>query len=154
MFPQFADCILQGFRRFYDIVVPPEVFVPVLIHQVVEYLLPFEGILVGDAGYGGIMFAGTLLAGIIDKKIKKVALCGGSDSSLISAAKDSGAQIFITGDLKYHDFLCEDGFMVMDIGHFESETGVLELLRSILLKNLVTFAVRISENNNNLIYYY
>jgi hypothetical protein len=42
----------------------------------------------------------------------------------------------------------------MDIGHFESETGVLELLRSILLKNLVTFAVRISENNNNLIYYY
>ena len=50
MFPQFADCILQGFRRFYDIVVPPEVFVPVLIHQVVEYLLPFEGVLVGDAG--------------------------------------------------------------------------------------------------------
>lgn len=90
----------------------------------------------------------------IDKKIKKVALCGGSGSSLISAAKDSGAQIFITGDLKYHDFLCEDGFMIMDIGHFESETGVLELLRSILLKNLVTFAVRISENNNNLIYYY
>jgi len=90
----------------------------------------------------------------IEKKIKKVALCGGSGSSLISAAKDSGAQIFITGDLKYHNFLCEDGFMVMDIGHFESETGVLELLRSILLKNLVTFAVRISENNNNLIYYY
>jgi len=90
----------------------------------------------------------------LDKKIKKVALCGGSGSSLISAAKDSGAQIFITGDLKYHNFLCEDGFMVMDIGHFESETGVLELLRSILLKNLVTFAVRISENNNNLIYYY
>ena len=89
-----------------------------------------------------------------DKKIKKIALCGGSGASLISAAKDSGAQILITGDLKYHDFSCEDGFMVMDIGHFESETGVLELLRSILSKNLVTFTVRISENNNNLIYYY
>lgn len=89
-----------------------------------------------------------------DKKIKKIAVCGGSGASLISAAKDSGAQLFITGDLKYHDFLCEEGFMVMDIGHFESETGVLELLREILSKKLVTFAVRIAENNNNLIYYY
>ena len=60
----------------------------------------------------------------------------------------------MTGDISYHTFLCEDGFMVMDIGHFESENEVLTLLKDILSKKLPTFEVRISDNNNNLIYYH
>jgi len=90
----------------------------------------------------------------VEGQISRVALCGGSGSSLISAAMKSGAQLLVTGDISYHRFLCEEGFMVMDIGHFESEREVLDLLKDVLLKKLVNFEVRISDNNNNLIYYY
>ena len=90
----------------------------------------------------------------IENKIERVALCGGSGGSLIDIARAAGAQVLVTGDLSYHKFLCEDGFMVMDIGHFESENEVLVLLKDILSKKIPNFEVRISDNNNNLIYYH
>lgn len=90
----------------------------------------------------------------IEEPVKRVALCGGSGGSLVDRAIKAGAQVLITGDISYHKFLCEDGFMVMDIGHFESENEVLTLLKDILSKKLPTFEVRISDNNNNLIYYH
>ena len=90
----------------------------------------------------------------INNKISRVALCGGSGASLIPAARACGAQIFITGDISYHNFFCEDEFMVMDIGHYESEIDVLELLMSVILKKIPNFAVHISERNNNPIYYH
>jgi len=90
----------------------------------------------------------------IDGKISRIALCGGSGSSLIENAREAGAQLFITGDLSYHYFFCEKGFMIMDIGHYESEYGLLELLKSVLTKKISTFAVRIAEKNTNPIHYY
>lgn len=90
----------------------------------------------------------------LECKIKKVALCGGSGSSLIDKAMERGAQVFITGDVSYHGFFCEKGFMIMDIGHYESEVGLLDLLKSILTKKISTFAVRIAEKNINPIHYY
>lgn len=89
-----------------------------------------------------------------ENKISRVALCGGSGVSLIPAARASGAQIFITGDVSYHNYFCEDEFMIMDIGHYESEIDVLELLMSVILKKIPNFAVHISERNNNPIYYH
>ncbi len=89
-----------------------------------------------------------------DMIIKRVALCGGSGGSLIERARLSGADVFISGDISYHNFLCEDGFMVMDIGHYESEIDVLNLLMSVILKKIPNFAVHISEKNNNPIYYH
>ncbi len=91
---------------------------------------------------------------LLDRPVKRVALCGGSGASLIESARSKGAQVYITGDISYHNFFCEDGFMLMDIGHFESESGVLEVMAAILRKKLPTFAVRKSDNNNNPIYYY
>ena len=91
---------------------------------------------------------------LIDGLIQKVALCGGSGGSLIETSVAAGAQVLITGDLSYHKFLCEDGFMVIDTGHFESETEVLTLIKDILSKKIPNFEVRISDNNNNLIYYH
>ncbi len=85
--------------------------------------------------------------------IKRVAVCGGSGGSLIQEAMRSGASVYITGDISYHNFFCEDGFMIIDIGHYESEVDVLELLMSVILKKIPTFAVRIGRNNNNPIYY-
>ena len=88
----------------------------------------------------------------LEGKISRVALCGGNGSSLIEEAMQSGAQVYISGDISYHNFFCEDGFMVIDIGHYESEIGVLELLSDILSKKLPNFAAHISEGINPVYY--
>jgi len=87
-------------------------------------------------------------------KIKKVAICGGSGSFLINDAIAAGADIFLCGDLKYHDFqLASDNFIIADIGHYESEQFTIELLYNILIKNFPKFALRISEINTNPVNY-
>jgi len=90
----------------------------------------------------------------IKQPITKVALCGGSGSSLISSAIKSGAQVYISGDISYHNFFCEKEFMIMDIGHYESEIEVLDLMMNIILKKIPNFVVRKSKINNNPIYYH
>lgn len=86
--------------------------------------------------------------------VRKVAICAGSGASFISAAHKGGADAFISGDISYHHFFCEEGFMVMDIGHYQSEIEIVDTLFSILRKKLPTFAVFTTSNNNNPIYYY
>lgn len=51
--------------------------------------------------------------------ISRVAMCGGSGGSLIGAACRSGAQLYVSGDISYHNFFTPEGFMIMDIGHYE-----------------------------------
>ena len=54
--------------------------------------------------------------------VRKVALCGGSGGSLLKAAIASGADVYLCGDLKYHDFMSYGSdILLADIGHFESE---------------------------------
>ena len=90
-----------------------------------------------------------------DELISRVAMCGGSGGSLIGAAKASGAQLYISGDISYHNFFTSDGFMIMDIGHYESEIEIVNILFSLIKKNFPTFAVRITQNiNSNPIYYF
>ena len=90
----------------------------------------------------------------LGKKIKKVAVCGGSGSFLISDAIASGADIFITSDVKYHQYFDADNkIIIADIGHYESEQFIKELLLSILKKNFPNFAARISEVNTNSVNY-
>jgi dinuclear metal center YbgI/SA1388 family protein len=88
------------------------------------------------------------------KKIKKVAVCGGSGSFLIKDAIRSGADIFLTGDIKYHEFFDADGKIVIaDIGHYESEQFAKDLIYSVLIKKFSNFAVLISEVNTNIVNY-
>lgn len=89
-----------------------------------------------------------------EEKVSRVAVCGGSGRSLIADAMREGAQAYITGDITYHEFYCEKGFMIMDIGHYSSEYDVVGLFANILCKNFPNFAVSISRKNNNPIYYY
>ena len=90
-----------------------------------------------------------------DGLISRVAMCGGSGSSLIGAARRSGAQLYISGDISYHNFFAPEGFMIMDIGHYESEIEIVNILFSLIKKNFPTFAVRITQNiNSNPIYYF
>jgi dinuclear metal center YbgI/SA1388 family protein len=88
------------------------------------------------------------------KKITKVALCGGSGSFLLQNAIAAGADVFITGDVKYHEFFEADNkIIIADVGHYESEQYTKELLMNIIKKNYSTFAVRFSEINTNPIGY-
>lgn len=87
--------------------------------------------------------------------IKTVALCGGSGSFLLSSAMANKADVYITGDMKYHEFFDgENQCTVIDIGHYESEKYTIELLDSILSKKFSTFAIRKTGNNTNPIEYY
>jgi dinuclear metal center YbgI/SA1388 family protein len=92
---------------------------------------------------------------ITKKEIKKVAFCGGSGSFLLGAAKAKQADIFITGDYKYHDFFDAEGnIIIADIGHYESEQFTPYLLHGILKKNFVNFAFHLSKVNTNPINYF
>ena len=87
-------------------------------------------------------------------EVKRVAVCGGAGSFLIGDAKSCGADIFLTGDLKYHDFQAAGGEIVLaDIGHFESERFVKELFYRVISEKFSTFACRISECDKGYIYY-
>ena len=91
----------------------------------------------------------------IDGPVTRIAMCGGSGGSLIGAAQKAGAQLYITGDVSYHNFFTQNDFMIMDIGHYESEIDIVEILFSLIKKNFPTFAVRITQNiNSNPIYYF
>ncbi len=86
----------------------------------------------------------------LNKKHKKIAVCGGSGASLIMEAINSGAGIYLTGDIKYHDyFLAENNIILADIGHFESEQFTKEIFYDIIMKKNPNFAVRFSKTNTN-----
>ena len=89
----------------------------------------------------------------LEQKIKRVALCGGSGKSLIDASIANGAQAYITGDIPYHEFFCRDNYMILDIGHYESEIDFVENIITILKKKISNFAIHNTTKNNNPIYY-
>jgi dinuclear metal center YbgI/SA1388 family protein len=89
------------------------------------------------------------------KKIEKVAICGGSGSFLLKEAIGAGADIFITGDFKYHQFFDAEGkIIIADIGHYESEQYTVELFADILKKKFPNFAVLLSNLNTNPVKYF
>ncbi|HTN07485.1 Nif3-like dinuclear metal center hexameric protein [Agriterribacter sp.] len=89
------------------------------------------------------------------RAIQKIALCGGAGSFLISNALHANVDIFISADIKYHEFFDADSRMVIaDIGHFESEQYTVDLLHDILLEKFPTFAVLKTAVNTNPVFYY
>lgn len=91
---------------------------------------------------------------LLNTSIHKVAVLGGSGSFAIEAAKSSGAQAFITSDLKYHDFYKAEGKLLLaDIGHYESEHHIKNILVAYLKKKITSFAVVLSTINTNPVKY-
>ncbi len=89
------------------------------------------------------------------KQVRKVALCGGAGSFLISSALRSGADVYITADMKYHEFFDANGRMLIaDIGHYESEQFTIDLLQEILEQKFPTFAVLKTGVTTNPVYYF
>lgn len=91
---------------------------------------------------------------IDDVMVKNVAMCGGSGSSLIEDARAQGAQLYLCGDISYHHFFTPDGFILADIGHFESEVDIVGILCELLRKNFPNFAVRASARETNPVNYF
>lgn len=92
---------------------------------------------------------------LLDKPVKKIALCGGAGSFLIPAALAAGADIYITAEMKYHEFFDADGRMVIaDIGHFESEQFTVDLLAEILEQKFPNFAVLKTKVQTNPVRYF
>ena len=91
---------------------------------------------------------------LLDTPIQKVAVLGGSGSFAINAAKAAGADAFITSDLKYHDFFsAENTLLLADIGHYESEQHIKNILVAHLKKKITNFAVLLSKTNTNPVKY-
>ena len=92
---------------------------------------------------------------LVKNQIKRVAICGGSGSFLLSNAICEKADIFITADFKYHEFFDgENDIIIADIGHFESEQFTKDLIYDLLSKKFSKFAVRLSKVNTNPINYF
>lgn len=82
--------------------------------------------------------------------IEWVALCGGSGSFLIGAARAARAQALVTADVTYHKFFDAEGeLLLVDVGHYESERFTPELLAAYLTQKFPTFASRISGVETN-----
>ena len=91
---------------------------------------------------------------LLGKKIKKVAVCGGSGSFLLAKAIAADADVFITADFKYHEFFDAEGkIIIADVGHFESEQFTQELLFDVLTEKFPNFALHLTEKNTNPINY-
>ena len=91
---------------------------------------------------------------ILDKNIKRVALCGGAGSFLIPKAISLGADIFLTGEIKYHDYFGNnDRIILAELGHYESEQYTKDIFCDIITKKFPTFAVHYTKVETNPINY-
>ena len=91
---------------------------------------------------------------LLGKPLKRVALCGGAGSFLISKALAAGADAYITADIKYHEFFdANNQMLIADIGHYESEQFTINLLQEILEQKFPTFAVLKTTVKTNPVYY-
>jgi dinuclear metal center YbgI/SA1388 family protein len=91
---------------------------------------------------------------LLGKQIKKVAVCGGAGSFLIPVALSNRADVYITSDIKYHEFFDAEDMLLIDIGHYESEQFTIDLLYDILKEKYPNFAVRKTEVNTNPVNYF
>jgi putative NIF3 family GTP cyclohydrolase 1 type 2 len=88
------------------------------------------------------------------KKITKAAVCGGSGGNFINAAIAGNADVYITSEIKYHDFLSIDGkILLVDAGHYETEKFSSEIICDLIIKKFPKFAIRFSKTNLNPINY-
>lgn len=87
--------------------------------------------------------------------VKKVAVCGGAGSFLISNAVAAGADFYITADMKYHEFFdANDRLVIADVGHYESEQYTTDLIAGFLREKFPTFAALKTGVKTNPVHYF
>ena len=91
---------------------------------------------------------------LLNKPVQRVAICGGAGSFLIPKALAAGADIYLTADIKYHEFFEANNRLVLaDIGHYESEQFTIDLLQEILEQKFPTFAILKTAVKTNPVHY-
>jgi len=89
------------------------------------------------------------------RPVRRVAIVGGSGAFAIEAARAAGADAFVSGDFKYHDFFkAENQILLADAGHYETERFVSELLAERLSEKFPNFAVSVARTPTNPVHYY
>lgn len=88
------------------------------------------------------------------KAIQKVALCGGAGAFLMREAIKKGADCFVTGEFHYHDYFENDGMLLAELGHYQSEQYTVDLLGSIVESACPGLSVIPTAINTNPICYY
>ena len=92
---------------------------------------------------------------LLNRPVKRIAVCGGAGSFLVPVALAAGADVYITADMKYHEFFDANGRMVIaDIGHYESERFTIDLLVEILEQKFPNFAVLKTKVQTNPVRYF
>ena len=92
---------------------------------------------------------------LLGKMVKRIAVCGGTGAFLLKKAISSGADAFLTADIKYHEYFDADKkILLVDIGHYESEQVIKDIFYELLTKKNLNFAVRFSEIITNPVNYY
>ncbi|WP_294598393.1 Nif3-like dinuclear metal center hexameric protein [uncultured Rikenella sp.] len=92
---------------------------------------------------------------IASEMVRRVAVCGGSGAEFIPAAMAQGAQVYLTADLKYHDFQQAEGrITLVDGGHFETERQAVDLFCELISKKFPNFAVRRAEETGAAGYFF
>lgn len=86
-----------------------------------------------------------IVYGHVNRNINKLAICGGSGSDFIEDAYNLGADLYITGDIKYHEaqFAYERGLTLIDIGHFHSEKFILPAIKEYLEKKFKNLNIEV-----------
>ncbi|GAA4042098.1 Nif3-like dinuclear metal center hexameric protein [Flavobacterium chungnamense] len=91
---------------------------------------------------------------LLGKRVKKIAVLGGSGSFAIKNAIQANVDVFLTSDLKYHNFYeAENQIVLADIGHFESERYTKNYIVDFLKEKITNFAIVLSEENTNPVKY-
>ncbi|MDR0815780.1 MAG: Nif3-like dinuclear metal center hexameric protein [Desulfovibrio sp.] len=87
-----------------------------------------------------INLSSAVLCGVTPETVTRVAYCTGSGSSLLAAAQRAGAQLFITGDVKYHTALTAE-ICLLDVGHHSLEEEMMRRLSLVLQQQLPLLTV-------------
>ena len=100
-------------------------------------------------GTGAVRYSGSAPGGV-----RRVAICGGAGAEFVRESIACGADVLITGDVKYHEFMADcDRILLADIGHYESEHFTKEIFSEIITKKIPNFAVHYAELEKNPINY-
>ena len=93
-------------------------------------------------------------SGILDRNVRRIAMCGGAGAEFAGLAMSKGADVYITGDMKYHEFQGnEERIILVDIGHYESEHFTKEIFYDIISKKNPNFAVDFADTEKNQVNY-
>ncbi len=93
-------------------------------------------------------------SGNLNRQVSRIAMCGGAGAEFAGLAMSQGADVYITGDMKYHEFQGnEERIILADIGHYESEHYTKEIFYDIITKKNPNFAVDFAVSEQNQVKY-